>query len=119
MAQDSRSDNPPIRPSDSPPPQDLVSAFLRGQNLEQIKRIDEAVVLYERAVSAGFDAAGPYDRLIAIYQSKNDFTSVARVAQAALDHVRTFADKRSFYESMRDSASRQATQQPDARGPEF
>jgi hypothetical protein len=44
--------------------------YLRGQNLEQILQTDEAIPLYEEAVAARFDAAGPYDRLIAIYHER-------------------------------------------------
>ena len=43
---------------------DLVKEFLRGQNLEQLGRVDEAIDLYEHSISAGFDSPGPYDRLI-------------------------------------------------------
>jgi hypothetical protein len=79
---------------------DLVALFLRGQNLEQVERTDEAVALYEEAVAAGFDAAGPYDRLIAIYTEREAFADVARVADAAAATVRTFDDKRAWYESV-------------------
>lgn len=100
-------------------PQDVVSLYLRGQNLEQVRRIDEAVDLYEEAVTAGFDAAGPYDRLIAIYQASERHGDVVRVATAALEHVRTFGDKRASYEAIRDSSRAALTTRPDRRGSEF
>ena len=93
---------------------DLVSLYLRGQNLEQVERVDEAIVLYEKAISAGFDAAGPYDRLIAIYTEREWFADVARIAEAAVKSVRTFDDKRAWYESVAAGARTQ-----DARGAEF
>lgn len=103
----------------SPTPQDAVSLYLRGQNLEQVRRVDEAVVLYEEALAAGFDAAGPYDRLIAIYSARNAHADVVRVARAAVERVRTFDDKRGWYESIRDSAAAALQAQPDPRGADF
>ena len=88
---------------------DLVGLYLRAQNLEQVERTDEAVALYERAVAAGFDAAGPYDRLIAIYTEREAFDDVVRIAEAALASVRTFDEKRAWYEALR----------ADHRGAEF
>lgn len=81
-----------------PPPEDLVRDFLRGQNLEQLGRPDEAVACYERAVEASFDAAGPYDRLIWIYQVRGLHREVIRVAEASLRAVRTYPAKREWYE---------------------
>lgn len=100
-------------------PQDVVALFLRAQNLEQVRRVDEAVELYEQAVQAQFDSAGPYDRLIAIYSEREQHDDVARVAGVALEHVRTFPDKRTWYESMRDRAAEAHAAQPDRRGAEF
>src|SRR2546429_8064047 len=77
---------------------DLVRDFLRGQNLEQLGRTDEAIDLYERAVAASFDAAGPYDRLIWIYQNRTAHRDVIRVAQASIRNVRTYPAKTHWYE---------------------
>ena len=90
-----------MQPSQEPrriPADELVRDFLRGQNLEQLGRIDEAVGFYERAVGAGFDAAGPYDRLIWIYQQRRAHAEVIRVAEASLRSVRTYPAKRQWYE---------------------
>jgi tetratricopeptide (TPR) repeat protein len=95
---------------------DLVSLYLRGQNLEQVERVDEAVELYERAVAARFDAAGPYDRLIIIYTEAQAFADVARVADAAVETVRTHEEKHAWYESVAAGA-REAAAQP--RGADF
>lgn len=100
-------------------PEDVVSLYLRAQNLEQVRRTDEAVKLYEEAVASGFDSAGPYDRLIAIYRGRDQHADVVRVAAAAVRHVRTFDDKRAWYESLRRGAEEAAAQQPDRRGAEF
>lgn len=100
-------------------PQDVVHDYLRGQNLEQVERVDEAIDCYERAVSSSFDAAGPYDRLIAIYSERAEHAEVARVAQAALDAVKTFRDKRLFYRETLQRAEEAAEAQPDPTGPEF
>lgn len=93
---------------------DLVNAFLRGQNLEQIGKEDEAVALYESAVDGGFDAPGPYDRLIVIYSNRAMHAEVVRVAEAALDHVHTHGDKRAWFERMREAASAARTKVPRA-----
>ena len=93
------------------PADELVRAFLRGQNLEQIGRVDEAIECYERAVTAGFDAAGPYDRLIWIYQQRRAHRDVIRVAEASLQSVRTYAAKRQWYEQQMAEA-RAAPQAP-------
>lgn len=100
-------------------PQDIVSLYLRGQNLEQVRRIDEAVALYEEAVASGFDSAGPYDRLIAIYRARDDHESVMRVAATALERVRTYGDKRAWYESIKEGSADALAHQPDRRGAEF
>lgn len=93
---------------------DAVTAFLRGQNLEQLGRVDEAATLYEAVVGADFDSSGPYDRLIAIYSDRHDHASVERVATAALANVRTHAQKKRWYEEMRDGARAAADQVPRA-----
>ncbi len=90
-----------------------MKLFLRAQNLEQLRDIDAAVELYEVAVNAGFDAAGPYDRLIAIYSGRDQTEDVKRVAALAVSHVRTFEDKRAWYTSLRDQSP------TDRRGSEF
>lgn len=101
------------------PPDELVRLYLRAQNLEQMRQVDEAVELYEEAVAARFDAAGPYDRLIAIYLALGDPSSVRRVAEAALANVRTFDDKRGWYESVRTGAVDAERSLSDRRGAEF
>jgi len=80
------------------PADEIVRDFLRGQNLEQLGRVDEAIEHYERAVDAAFDAAGPYDRLIWIYQQRRAHRDVIRVAEASLRAVRTYPAKRQWYE---------------------
>jgi hypothetical protein len=85
-------------------PGEIVQLFLRAQNLEQIREFDQAVELYEQAVAAGFDAIGPYDRLIAIYNGRDQIEDVKRIATAALANVRTFDAKKAWYESLRDAA---------------
>lgn len=93
---------------------DAVHWFLRGQNLEQLGRTDEAVALYEQAVAAGFDSPGPYDRLIQVYSHRAHHEEVIRVADAALVSVHTHAAKREWYERMRTAAQRAATNVPSA-----
>ncbi|MGH2760798.1 MAG: hypothetical protein ACRDKJ_14710 [Actinomycetota bacterium] len=100
-------------------PEDVVSLYLRAQNLEQVRKIEEAVALYERAVLAGFDSAGPYDRLIAIYRARDQHSDVVRIAGAAIEHVRTYPDKLRWYESHSEDARAALASQPDRRGAEF
>jgi tetratricopeptide (TPR) repeat protein len=102
--------------SDRETPQavDLVVEFLKGQNLEQLGRVDEAVALYEHAVTAGFDSPGPYDRLIEIYSQRAAHLEAARVAEAALVAVHTHSDKYRWYESMAEAARRAAHKVPTA-----
>ena len=93
---------------------DLVKHFLRGQNLEQLGRVDEAIELYETAVVGEFDSAGPYDRLIALYADRARHLDVVRVAEAALAHVHTYPDKKSWYEIMRAEALKAQSRVPKA-----
>ena len=93
---------------------DLVKEFLRGQNLEQLGRVDEAIDLYEHSISAGFDSPGPYDRLIEIYSHRALHLDVVRVARAALDAVHTHPDKYRWYESTIEAAGKAATKVPHA-----
>jgi len=101
-------------------PEEIVRLYLRAQNLEQIRRVDEAIEIYEQAVRARFDAAGPYDRLIAIYTERDAHDDVRRVAAAAAANVRTFADKKAWYTSMRDRQLESGSSPRwDRRGAEF
>ena len=93
---------------------DLVNAYLKGQNLEQIGKEDAAVALYEQAVAAAFDAPGPYDRLIVIFSNRAQHGDVVRVAEAALTHVRTHDDKRAWYKRMKSEAAAAARNVPRA-----
>ena len=93
---------------------DLVKHFLRGQNLEQIGRVDDAMELYENAVERGFDSAGPYDRLISLYSDRARHADVVRIAEAALVHVHTYQDKKSWYEIMRAEALEAQSRVPRA-----
>ncbi len=93
---------------------DLVKDFLRGQNLEQLGRVDDAMVLYETAVEQGFDSSGPYDRLITLYADRARHTDVVRVAEAALLNVHTYPDKKAWYEVMRAEALKAQTRVPKA-----
>ena len=83
---------------------DLVREFLRGQNLEQLGRLEEAVHLYEKVISDGFDSSGPYDRLIAVYADEGRHLEVVRVAETAIANVHTYPDKIAWYERMRSDA---------------
>jgi hypothetical protein len=93
---------------------ELVRGFLRGQNLEQVGRVDEAIELYETAVAAHFDSSGPYDRLIALYSHRAMHTDVVRVTEAALANVRTHTSKKDWYEAMRGAALKAQDQVPPA-----
>ena len=93
---------------------ELVRAFLRGQNLEQLGRVDEAMELYEQAVEGGFDSTGPYDRLIALYSHQALHRDVVRVSDLALANVQTHEEKRAWYERMRDEARRASSKVPEA-----
>jgi hypothetical protein len=93
---------------------EAVRAYLRAQNLEQIRRVDDAVELYELVVAGRFDASGPYDRLIAIYGDRALHRDVARVADAALAQVQTHDEKRAWYERTRAEALRAADRLPRA-----
>jgi len=93
---------------------EIVRSYLRGQNLEQVGRVDDATLLYERAVEQAFDAAGPYDRLIAIYSDRARHRDVERVAEAALAHVQTHAAKRAHYERALVEARKAAVRLPQA-----
>lgn len=99
---------------DENPNVELVNRFLRAQNLEQVARVDEAIDLYETILAARFDSIGPYDRLIEIYSNRAAHREVVRVAEAALDSVRTYPEKRAWYEQMRDAARKAVSAVPKA-----
>ena len=94
---------------------DLVKAFLRAQNLEQVGRLDEAIELYELAVADSFDASGPYDRLIALYSHRAQHDEVVRVAEQAIENVHTYEDKIAWYEQMRAEAMKARNKVPQAK----
>ncbi|HVF52608.1 MAG TPA: hypothetical protein VNC78_03270 [Actinomycetota bacterium] len=91
-----------------------VQRYLRGQNLEQLGRIDDAIAEYESAVAAGFDSTGPYDRLIALYAHRAEHSLVLRVVADALANVRTAEDKRDWYRKMGAAAERASASIPKA-----
>jgi tetratricopeptide (TPR) repeat protein len=93
---------------------ELVRHYLRGQNLEQLGRTEEAIALYEQAVAGGFDSTGPYDRLIVLYGHLARHPDVIRICEAALVHVRTYDDKRTWYERMRSEARQAGSKVPKA-----
>jgi len=94
---------------------ELVKRFLKAQNLEQVSRIEEAVELYESIVEARFDSSGPYDRLIALYNHQARHRDVMRIADAALEHVQTYDEKRAFYEKTRLDALKAIGRLPQAQ----
>lgn len=93
---------------------ELVKNFLRAANLEQVGKIEEAIELYERIVSEGFDSSGPYDRLIGIYGRQTRHQEVVRVAETALKQVHTHGEKHSWYERMRTEAIKAQSKVPRA-----
>jgi hypothetical protein len=93
----------------------MVQDFLRGQNLEQIGRVDDAVRIYEQIVAEHFDAAGPYDRLIWIYQSRSQHQDVVRVAEASLSAVHTYPEKAEWYRQQIQRAKDAMGTTPEAR----
>ena len=101
-------------PGETPLMVGLVNEYLKGQNLEQLGRVDEAIALYEHAVEAGFDSPGPYDRLIEIYSSRAMHLEVVRVAGAARAAVHTHADKLGWYGTVAEAAKKAAMKVPDA-----
>lgn len=98
-------------------PDEMVKLFLRGQNLEQVGKTDEAIGLYEDVLSAKFDSAGPYDRLIWIYQQRKMHKEVIRVAQASLRTVRTYPEKKSWYQQQIEEARKAMASTPEPRAP--
>jgi tetratricopeptide (TPR) repeat protein len=93
---------------------EMVHHYLRGMNMEQLGRTDEAIELYEKAVDGRFDATGPYDRLIALYSHRGRHRDVMRVADAALQNVRTYDDKKVWYRRMRSEAEQAIQKVPRA-----
>ncbi len=95
-------------------PTELVKHYLRAQNLEQLGRREEAVLLYEQTIAGGFDSVGPYDRLIAIYSGDARHREVIRVAELALANVRTYEEKRAWYARVRIEAEQASSDVPAA-----
>jgi len=83
---------------------EMVNLYLRGANLEQLDRLEEAAEAYEAAVAGAFDSTGPYDRLIALYSNQARHSDVIRIADSALENVRTYEDKREWYLRMKAEA---------------
>ena len=93
---------------------ELVQHYLRGQNLEQLGRREDAIAIYEKAVEGGFDSPGPYDRLIALYGDDALHGEVIRVVDAALQNVHTYEDKLAWYRKVSEDARRAAGNVPKA-----
>jgi lipopolysaccharide biosynthesis regulator YciM len=93
---------------------ELVKRFLKAQNLEHVGNVDDAIELYESIIEERFDSSGPYDRLLAIYNQRSRWREMARVAEAALAQVKTYEDKRAFYERSRLEAKKSEGRLPRA-----
>jgi tetratricopeptide (TPR) repeat protein len=93
---------------------ELVKRFLKAQNLEHAGNIDEAIELYESIIDERFDSSGPYDRLLAIYKHRSRWREMARVAETALAQVKTYEDKKAFYERARLEAKKSQGRLPRA-----
>lgn len=96
----------------------LVRHYLRGQNMEQLGRIEDAIEEYRRAVEGGFDSPGPYDRLIHLYSERADHKKVVEIAAAATAKVRTYPEKQQWYRTVRHGAEEasRAGPRPSPRG---
>ena len=92
----------------------MVRHYLKGQNKEQLGKMDEAIELYETAISGRFDSTGPYDRLIALYSHRGQHREVIRVTEAALQNVRTYDEKKVWYRRMRSEAEQALQKVPRA-----
>lgn len=97
------------------PPDELVQDFLRAQNLEQVGRTDEAIELYEGIVGEKFDASGPYDRLIWIYQTRGMHREVIRIAEASIEMVHTYPEKLEWYRAQIERATEALGSIPEPR----
>lgn len=62
-----------------------VDRNLKGEELEQQGKIDEATVLYEQNIQERFGGNHPYDRLVFIYQRQDRQDDVIRVLRQAVD----------------------------------
>ena len=93
---------------------ELVKRFLKAQNLEHVGNIDAAIELYKSIIEEHFDSSGPYDRLLAIYKQRSRWREMARVAETALEQVKTYEDKKAFYERSRLEAKKSEGRLPRA-----
>lgn len=84
----------------------MVKHYLKGQNLEQLGRVEEAIAQYEKAVEGRFDSTGPYERLIFLYADLARHRDVIRIADSALSNVRTYSEKKQWYQTMRQEAEK-------------
>lgn len=66
-------------------------------------------------MAAGFDSAGPYDRLIWIYQTRGSNAEVIRIAKASLEVVRTYPEKREWYRRQIQLAEEAMSSTPEPR----
>ena len=62
----------------------MVDNNLNGIELEKNGKVDEAVKLYEKNVSMGFEGNHPYDRLAIIYRKNKDYDNEIRVLEKAI-----------------------------------
>ncbi len=90
----------------------MVKHYLKGQNLEQLGRIDDAISQYEMAVAGRFDSTGPYERLISLYAGLARHKDVMRIADAALNNVRTYSEKKHWYATMHKEAEKRLGASP-------
>lgn len=90
----------------------MVKHYLKGQNLEQLGRIEDAITQYEKAVQGRFDSTGPYERLIFLYADLARHRDVMRIADAALSNVRTYSEKKQWYETMHKEAEKRLGASP-------
>jgi hypothetical protein len=82
-----REDVPHLRSEVQRMAQSFVDKLARAQRLEAQQLVDEAVELYEEAVTDMYEGSLPYERLLAIYEHKRLHGEAQRVARCGLAHA--------------------------------
>lgn len=77
---------------------EIVDRNLNGIELEKQGKQEEARLLYEANVAAGFDGSHPYDRLRILYKYRGDYANAIRICEA---YIRNSAQDPKLCESYR------------------
>ncbi len=62
-----------------------VDRNIKGIKKEKLKKVDEAIIEYEKNIKDGFEGNHPYDRLAIIYRKRKEYMNEIRALERGIE----------------------------------